>query len=82
MVRLLKQQCVRGPCFVGSAMEFFVELGFGFLLAILLEPILKSVANDAQQPGTAVPASEPAEELERSQVGFLDDVLGVRVISR
>jgi len=45
-------------------MEFFVELGSSFLPAIALEPIVKGVANDAQQPGTAVPAPEPAEELE------------------
>src|SRR6266853_1402600 len=63
-------------------MEFFVELGCRLLPAIALEKIIKGITNDSQQPGTAVSAPKPAEKLEGSEIGFLDDILCVRVVTR
>jgi len=82
MVPLLQEQYIRRSRFVSRAMEFFIKKGTRFLPPVALEPIVKGVANDAQQPGTAVAAPESAQKLEGSQVGFLDDVLRVRLVAR
>src|SRR5215471_6868688 len=48
---------------------------------VFLEPIIKGVSHDPQQPGAAVSAPKPGKKLERAQISLLHDILCVRVIA-
>src|SRR5262245_32944115 len=59
-------------------MPFLVELLRSLGLAVALEPAIRGVAHDLEQPGARVAAVEPGKEAERAQERLLRHVLGIR----
>jgi hypothetical protein len=60
-------------------------LGLEFLRAsrqsFTRHQFITGIANDLQQPRTAVVAAQRTEEAERPQIGFLDCLLGERIVA-
>jgi len=76
-VRALEQQRFWIAAFACAMVYFFLELGLELPAAVLLQPTEGRRANNSQQPGARIPASEGAKVSKGPQARLLNHILRI-----